>query len=66
MTHPYKDWNAIRPYVDDLRNFSLRAFTHISKHEGKKLDPKARECIFLGGMEMTSKDIFNLTVRERK
>ena len=48
VTHPYKDWNAIRPYVDHLRNFTLRAFTHISKHEGKKLDPKARECIFWG------------------
>ena len=45
---PYEAWYGKRPVVDHLRVFGCLSYAHIPKDERKKLDPKARETIFLG------------------
>ena len=45
---PEKFWTVKEVSYDHLRVFSCRAFVHIPKDERSKLDPKAKECIFLG------------------
>ena len=44
----YQAWRYERPTVNHLRIFGCTAFAHVSKDERKKLDSKARKCIFLG------------------
>ena len=43
-----KVWTRKEVSYDHLRVFGCRAFIHIPKDERSKLDPKAKQCIFLG------------------
>ena len=45
---PFEAWNGKKPNVNHLRVFGCAAFSHVSKEDRKKLDPKAKRCIFLG------------------
>ena len=45
---PYEAWTGDKPSVKHLRVFGCVCYAHVPKDERKKLDPKARECIFLG------------------
>ena len=45
---PEKVWTGKEVSYDHLRVFGCRAFVHIPKDERSKLDPKAKQCIFLG------------------
>ena len=45
---PYEGWSDERPTVNHLRVFGCTGFAHVPKDERKKLDSKARKCIFLG------------------
>ena len=45
---PFEAWYGKKPNVDHLRVFVCSAYTHVPKDERKKLDPKAKKCIFLG------------------
>lgn len=45
---PEKVWTEKEVSYDHLRVFGCRAFVHIPKDERSKLDPKAKQCIFLG------------------
>ena len=45
---PFEAWNGKKPGVKHLRVFGSLAYIHIPKDERKKLDPKAKKCIFLG------------------
>ena len=50
---PYQAWSGNKPSVGNLRIFGCTAYSHIPKDERKKLDSKARKCIFLGYGEVT-------------
>ena len=50
---PFQAWSGNRPSLENLRIFGCTAYSHISKDERKKLDSKARKCIFLGYGEAT-------------
>ena len=52
-TTPYQAWSGNKPSVGNLRIFECTAYSHIPKDERKKLDSKARKCIFLGYGEVT-------------
>lgn len=45
---PFEAWMGEKPKVDHLRIFGCAAYAHVAKDERRKLDPKARKCIFLG------------------
>ena len=45
---PEKVWTGKEVSYDHLRVFGSKAFVHIPKDERSKLDPKAKQCIFLG------------------
>ena len=45
---PEKVWIRKEVSYDHLRVFGCRDFVHIPKDESSKLDPKAKQCIFLG------------------
>ncbi|RVW14266.1 Retrovirus-related Pol polyprotein from transposon TNT 1-94 [Vitis vinifera] len=45
---PEKVWTGKEVSYDHLRVFGCRAFVHIPKDERSKLDPKAKQCIFIG------------------
>ena len=45
---PFEAWYGKKPNVNHLRVFGCSAYTHVPKDERKKLDPKAKKCIFLG------------------
>jgi hypothetical protein len=45
---PYEAWCGKRPAISHMRIFGCLAFAHIRKEERKKLDPKAKACIFVG------------------
>ncbi len=45
---PFEAWTGKKPKVDYLRVFGCIAYAHIPKDERKKLDSKAKKCIFLG------------------
>ena len=45
---PFEAWTGDKPDVSHLRSFGCTAYAHIPKDERKKLDSKARKCIFLG------------------
>ena len=45
---PYELWTGRIPNVSHLRTFGCICYSHIPRDERQKLDPKAREAIFLG------------------
>ena len=45
---PFEAWVGEKPNVGHLRTFGCVAYAHVAKDERKKLDSKARGCIFLG------------------
>ena len=45
---PYEALMSERPKVGHFRVFGCSAFSHIPKHERRKLDFKSRRCFFLG------------------
>lgn len=50
-TTPYESLYGKKPTVQHLRVFGCIAFCHIPKEDRKKLDYKAKRCIFLGYSE---------------
>ena len=44
----YEAWTGEKPKVDHLRAFGCASYAHIPKDERRKLDVKAKKCIFLG------------------
>ena len=45
---PFEAWFDKKPCVKHLKVFGCVAYSHVSKDQRKKLDPKAKKCIFLG------------------
>ena len=45
---PYEAWMGEKPNVEHLRIFGCVVYAHVAKDERKKLDLKARKCVFLG------------------
>ena len=45
---PYEAWMGEKPNVEHLRIFECVVYAHVAKDERKKLDLKARKCVFLG------------------
>ena len=45
---PFEAWVGEKPNVGHLRTFGCVAYAHVAKDERKKLDSKAKKCIFLG------------------
>ena len=45
---PSEAWTGKKPNVNHLRIFGCAAYAHVAKDKRRKLDPKARKCIFLG------------------
>jgi hypothetical protein len=45
---PFQAWYGKKPNVNHLRVFGCSAYIHVPKDKRKKLDPKAKKCIFLG------------------
>lgn len=45
---PYEALNGKKPDVSHLKTFGCPCYAHIPKDERKKIDPKARKCLFLG------------------
>ena len=45
---PFLTLSGKKPSVSKLRVFGCAVYSHIPKDETKKLNPKARKCIFLG------------------
>ena len=45
---PFEAWVGEKPNVGHLQTFGCVAYAHVAKDERKKLDSKARKCIFLG------------------
>ena len=50
---PFQAWSGKEPSMNNLRVFGCAAYSHIPKDERKKLNPKARRCIFLGYGDVT-------------
>jgi hypothetical protein len=51
---PFEALTGQKPNVKHLRVFGCEAYAHVPKDERKKLDSKARKCVFLGyGTETT-------------
>lgn len=48
---PYEGWHGRKPDVSHLRIFGCDAYSHISKDERSKLDPKGLKCKFVGYSE---------------
>ena len=45
---PFEEWTGEKPRVNHMKIFGCTAYTHIPEDERKKLDSKAKKCIFLG------------------
>ena len=45
---PFEAWYNKKPNVSHLQVFGCSGFVHIPKDQRKKLDPKAKQCTFLG------------------
>jgi transposase InsO family protein len=45
---PYEAWTGHKPSFNDLRVFGCLAYVHIPKQNRRKLDDRARPCIFVG------------------
>ncbi len=57
----FEAWTGKKPKVDYLRVFGCIAYAHIPKDERKKLDSKAKKCIFLGyGTETKGYRLYDL------
>ena len=52
---PFESWKRKKLEVDHLRVFGCDAYTHVSKDEGQKLNPKQRS-VFLLAMAMKQND----------
>ena len=50
---PYEAWFEQKPTVDHLRVFGCDAYVNIPKDEQRKLDSKAKKCVFLGHGDTT-------------
>ena len=50
---PFEAWSKEKPAVGHLRVFGCDAYAHVPKDERKKLDSKAKKCIFVGYGEET-------------
>ncbi len=48
---PFEAWVGKKPYVKHLKAFGCVAYSHVPKDQRKKLDSKAKKCIFLGYAE---------------
>ena len=56
----FEAWVGEKPNVGHLRIFGCVAYAHVAKDERKKLDSKARRCIFLGyGTETKGYRLYN-------
>ena len=62
----FQAWSGKKPSMNNLRVFGCAAYSHIPKDERKKLNPKARRCIFLGYGDVTKEyrlyDLFKARV----
>ena len=57
---PSEAWTGEKPNVHHLRIFGCAAYAHVAKDKQRKLDPKARKCIFLGyGNETKGYRLYN-------
>ena len=57
---PYEAWMKEKPDVSHLCIFGSDTYAHIPKDERKKLDLKARKCIFIGyGLETKGYRLYN-------
>ena len=45
---PSEAWTGKKPNVNHLRIFGCAAYAHVAKDKQRKLDSKAKKCIFLG------------------
>lgn len=45
---PFEAWTKMKPSVGHLRVFGSDAYAHVPKEERRKLDSKAKKCIFVG------------------
>jgi hypothetical protein len=45
---PLELWNGTIPDVSYFRVYGCKAYYHVSDHNRRKLDPKAREAVFVG------------------
>ena len=62
---PFEAWSGKKPNVNNLRIFGCISYAHVPKDERKKLDSKARECIFLGyGTEVKGYRLLDLSSRK--
>ena len=52
---PFQPWSGKNPSMNNLKVFEFAASSHIPKDETKKLDLKARRCIFLGYGDVTKR-----------
>ena len=50
---PFQARSGKKPSMNNLRVFRCAAYSHIPKNERKKLNPKAKRCIFLGYGDVT-------------
>ena len=50
---PFQAWSGKKPSVNNLIVYGCTAYSHIPKDETRKLNPKARRCIFLGYGDVT-------------
>jgi hypothetical protein len=48
---PYEAWTGVKPDLRNLRVFGTRCYVHVPKATRTKLDPKAKEMIFVGYSE---------------
>jgi hypothetical protein len=45
---PLELWNGTIPDVSYFRVYGCKAYYHVPDHNRRKLDPKAREAVFVG------------------
>ena len=58
---PYELWNDRIPSLSNIRVFGCVSYVHVPNELRKKLDPKARKCIFVGYPEgMKGYKLFDL------
>lgn len=62
---PNRVWYNQDISYDHLKVFRCKAFVHISQDERSKLDPKTRQCIFLGyGLDEFGYKLFDLVAKK--
>ena len=45
---PFEAWTNEKPSISHLKTFGCKCYAHIPKQNRTKLEPKAKECIFVG------------------